>query len=283
MEQEVLQIELSCLNLEEINKIFKGDLATASKVLSRISKQQELLGKISLGILYENLSKQLKETLNDRLGLSNSYYRLGRFSRMLDECDNEEFYHTQAYQIRLELLGPNNSLVAQSLEKLGMLESSKNNHQGALTYLKQAVRTYKSVEEKFKVAHTYICLSNLYSSQLNSDKAEHYARKALSIYQEYKSPRSPCFAKAFMCLSHVEYIRSNFEKSISYCLDSINILNRKYPMHPLTADAYFELYEYHVNVTQDYIQAKDLAEKIALILHNAFGHLPESFVCFLVN
>ncbi len=162
-----------------------------------------------------------KQALAEILTLqSQALYVLGNIQEALT-------YQRQALYLFIENKGMKSQEVAQAYENLGLLHAAKNDFSVAINYLKQALKLYKSLDEKEEsLAKTYDNLGIIYRQLGDTKQAEEYLLLSIRIKEKDKKNDPVGLAQVYNNLGITYLDMNKLSQARYYITKAIEILEQ---------------------------------------------------------
>lgn len=250
------------------------ELANATDQASRWQAQRDLArswlrqdNHLKAGELLQSLLYGPQAVPADSLlyaDLLDAWFEILRDSSRYKEADP---VGTQALALRIQLLGPQHLLVAESLNNLALLRQYTGNYREAIRLHEQALTMRKSLagESSPEVAESLHNLGTLYNRKKDWSTAEQYLQQTLTLKQQIMPATHPSIrvTKARLAANYIDSKHYNraiplFEEVLAAEQGSTN----SSPLHQAIvlrelADAH--QYLRHVEISERYyLQALDL-------------------------
>ncbi len=174
---------------------------------------------------FANSSKDIRETLEDREGLADTYRLIGDiyFFAPKNKLDLQKAldYYKQALVI-YESLDDRLGIAGASLD-IGWLHNNYNNYDEGLKYAETASTIYQGLGDKCDTASVFRVIGDILRKRANSsaelDNALEYYQRALDLYQEIGEPFGVAGANFDIGWFYME--RCDWRRALKYAKDAL--------------------------------------------------------------
>ncbi|NAS32143.1 tetratricopeptide repeat protein [Flavobacteriaceae bacterium R38] len=227
--------------------------ASVAKVKRRIGQAEE-----ALKMYKRNLDLALKNKVNDKIAIINSYMGVGGTHLRLNNPDSTIYYSSIGLEKSLEI----NDLegVGYFYNDLGMAYFKKKEYENAIQYLKKAEKNILSLKNKTRLTETYFFLGSSYYQLNNYDKAIYFLNEIERIIEQQNKNalhqfNPPELLPTYQLLADAYKKKNDKSKSLAYTEKYI-ALDKDYDNHKdAVVKALFE------NKDNDVQQLSDLNSK----------------------
>lgn len=197
-----------------------------------------------------NLQKAIDgyKELNDSIGLANCYISMGHMYRYLRNVPQEIAYHQLSYDMHSRLGNPER--IGVTSHNLG--ESYYNNRQldkaKALTI--KAMGINSSIKNVQVLSSCYKVMGKILMAENNTQEAEVYFKKILSIYDSLKdNSQKIATIEAFIQLAAIYKQRNNITEEERYLRDAADFVST-YKLTNYTRQIYLDLIELYTQTNR---------------------------------
>lgn len=208
--------------IDSLTKVLKS--TPENKQIEILNELSKLYWDYSLdsSFYYANEALSLAHIVQDKLGLSDSYNRIGNV-----------YYFQQQYEKALEFYEKSLAARKSSNDQTGIaniynnmatLYSETGNNEKALELYNQALSISISQNDKFNTASYYSSIALTYEKMENSRKALEYFFKSLELTKELG--KEDALARVYRSIGNIYSDISSWDMALNYFLDALEIYKK---------------------------------------------------------
>lgn len=152
--------------------------------------------------------------------------KTGNFlSNYLAKYDEALRYYTLALDASKSQYGEEHADVAEALNNIGVIYSTKGEYSKAFEYYKRALTILESLYEAEhpNIASVFINISALYSNMGDYEKAMEYSSMALPIQKKLLGAEHPVVSASYNSMGSICLDMGDYDKALEYCNESLEI------------------------------------------------------------
>jgi CHAT domain-containing protein/Tfp pilus assembly protein PilF len=233
----------------------KDEMFEKSDILINMADIDEKKGKCEQELVYSKMALELimKTDSSAKLRLANAWNKLGIAYNNLNNYDSAQYFCEKALNQRIELLGPNDIILAESFFYLGAIYENNGEYDKALELFKKAlkIRIPFYGENHPDVADCYNNIGIIYEEKGEYDTALEFHQKALLTRITLFGENHPDVACSYNNIGVTYEEKGEYDKSLEYFQKdlkiNISVFGRD---HPDVASSYN-------NIGTDFIYLKE--------------------------